>query len=298
MNTFQLSCFLAVAETLSFARAAEQLNITQPAVTHQIHTLESELNVKLFHRTTKRVNLTSAGALFFNDAQSIVSLSIRAKKRFENPIEQEIQLFSIGCHGYMQLFPLSDVIRKLVLEYPNLHPRLQVVPFQYLYRLLEEEDVDVIVGFQETDTKRVPGIYKELCKIPIVCSCSKSHPLASRKCFTIDDLKEEKLILSDPMKTPPHVRQIQVNLIHDRNPSNSYFCESIEASTVLARAGLGISVLPDLFTPPDTDLVRIPIKEIPSLSFGLYYKTLQGNDILKSFVKNMKIYFSKAGKNI
>ena len=58
MNTFQLSCFLAVAETLSFARAAEQLNITQPAVTHQIHSLETELNVKLFVRTTRTVNLT------------------------------------------------------------------------------------------------------------------------------------------------------------------------------------------------------------------------------------------------
>ena len=46
MNTIQLTCFLAVAETLNFARAAEQLNITQPAVTHQIRSLETELNTK------------------------------------------------------------------------------------------------------------------------------------------------------------------------------------------------------------------------------------------------------------
>ena len=46
MNTFQLSCFLAVADTLSFARAAERLNITQPAVTHQIRSLETELGAK------------------------------------------------------------------------------------------------------------------------------------------------------------------------------------------------------------------------------------------------------------
>lgn len=47
MNTFQLSCFLAVAENLNFARAAKELNISQPAVTHQIRSLEEELNVKL-----------------------------------------------------------------------------------------------------------------------------------------------------------------------------------------------------------------------------------------------------------
>lgn len=100
MNTFQLSCFLAVAETLSFARAAEQLSITQPAVTHQIHSLETELNVKLFVRTTRTVNLTQEGTLFLNDARNILALTIRATKRFENPLEQEIQLFSIGCHSY------------------------------------------------------------------------------------------------------------------------------------------------------------------------------------------------------
>ena len=55
MNTFQLTCFMAVAETLNFARAAERLNITQPAVTHQIRSLEEELEVKLFKRTTRLV---------------------------------------------------------------------------------------------------------------------------------------------------------------------------------------------------------------------------------------------------
>ena len=75
MNTFQLSCFLAVAETLSFARASEQLNITQPAVTHQIRSLESELNARLFHRTTRSVEITPAGQLFLDDAREILSLS-------------------------------------------------------------------------------------------------------------------------------------------------------------------------------------------------------------------------------
>lgn len=48
MNTFQLTCFLTVAETLNFLKAADWLNITQPAITHQIRSLEEELNVKLF----------------------------------------------------------------------------------------------------------------------------------------------------------------------------------------------------------------------------------------------------------
>lgn len=62
VNTFQLSCFLQVAETLNFARAAEILHVTQPAVTQQIRSLEKELGVPLFHRTTRSVKLTQAGA--------------------------------------------------------------------------------------------------------------------------------------------------------------------------------------------------------------------------------------------
>ena len=58
MNVFQLTCFLAVVETLNFAQAAELRGITQPAITHQIRALEEELNVTPFHRTTLSVKLT------------------------------------------------------------------------------------------------------------------------------------------------------------------------------------------------------------------------------------------------
>lgn len=57
MNTIQLECFVAVAEHLNFSRASEELKITQPAVSHQIHALEEELGTKLFLRTSKSVSL-------------------------------------------------------------------------------------------------------------------------------------------------------------------------------------------------------------------------------------------------
>lgn len=79
MNTFQLACFLAVSDTLNFARAAQRLNVTQPAVTHQIRSLEEELNAKLFRRTTRSVELTEAGRLFLHDANGMMTIAMRAK---------------------------------------------------------------------------------------------------------------------------------------------------------------------------------------------------------------------------
>ena len=81
MNTTQLECFMAVSNFLNFSRAAEQLRLTQPAVSHQINTLENELGTKLFHRTSKSVRLTQAGQLFTQYASEILRLSGLSRQR-------------------------------------------------------------------------------------------------------------------------------------------------------------------------------------------------------------------------
>lgn len=72
MTIFQIECFLAVAEHLNFAKAAEQLNVSQPAITRQIRTLEEELHTQLFIRNTRMVRLTENGRIFQSDAQVMV----------------------------------------------------------------------------------------------------------------------------------------------------------------------------------------------------------------------------------
>lgn len=287
MNTFQLSCFLAVAETLNFAQAALTLNISQPAVTHQIHSLEAELNVKLFVRSTRSVRLTNQGLIFINDARNILAISNRAKDRFAYPAVNEVLTFSIGCHSFTQLFILPEVLKQLAVQFPGLHPRLRVVPSRLLYRLLEEEDVDLILGFKEPDAKKTPGIYRELFKIPIVCICSCQNPISALLEVTLKDLEKETLILHDPAKSPESIVSLQGQLMGGRSPMECHFCESPEAALVLVKAGFGVCVLPDLFLPPDSDFVRLPVTKIPPVSFGIYYKSLQDKPLLKAFIKTL-----------
>lgn len=285
MNTFQLTCFLAVAETLNFAQAAELRGITQPAVTHQIHSLETELNVKLFHRTTRSVRLTPAGQTFLSDARNIVLISERAIKRFENPSRHEVQIFSLGCHVHGHLFLLPEILRRMAENYPNLHPQLQVVPFKHLYRLLAEDEVDVIVAFRENSSKKMPFIYKELGRIPIAGYCTANHPLAKRSCLSIADFEQERLILHDPKKSPDSIAMLQMQLVESHASSELFFCDSEEAAIALAEAGYGIAFLPGLHTAKTSSLIRIPIDDLEPLSFGIYYKTLAGNPIRRDFVR-------------
>lgn len=291
MNTFQLTCFLAVAETLNFAQAAELRGVTQPAITHQIHTLETELNVKLFNRTTRTVKLTQEGQTFLSDAKSIVMLSERAVKRFENPPYQDIQPLSIGCQIHGHLFLLAEVLRQMSANYPGLHPQVQVVPFKHLYRLLAEGDVDIIAAFHESGAKKMPFIYKELGKVPIVGYCAGDHPLAKCQRLTIAGLEREKLILHDPKKSPNNIAALQVQLMESHSPSDLFFCDSEEAAITLAQAGYGIAFLPGTLRPQTPSLVRIPIDGLEPLSFGMYYKTLSGNPILKDFVRFAREFF-------
>ena len=109
---------MAVSNYLNFSRAAEHLRITQPAVSHQINTLEDELGVKLFYRTSKRVRLTQAGHLFSQYAQEILSLSSMSKARLKESQHTTVVRFGIGCRSFLELHLLSPVLKQLRQEFP------------------------------------------------------------------------------------------------------------------------------------------------------------------------------------
>ncbi len=293
MNTFQLSCFIAVAEYLNFSQAAQSLHVTHPAVSQQIQSLEKELNVKLFHRTTRSVKLTEEGMAFLNDAQQIVAISDRAKKRFDNAAAREFETLALGFYSFPYMFLLAETLGRLLEDYPKLHPRLQAIPFQHIYRMLEEGDLDAVVGFKEPASLKISALYKEIARAPVVCLCSGRHPLAGRTQVRLSDLKKERLVLFVPQKSSSlSIAWLQGQLMGERPPSEFYFCESAEAITVLVTAGYGISVLPEFLVPDTPSISKIPLTDADPVSFGVYYKSLQGNPALKAFIQRAKEFFS------
>ncbi len=288
MNTFQLTCFLTVAETLSFAKAAKLLNVTQPAVTHQIHSLEEELNAQLFKRTTRSVEITQEGLIFMNDAKNVLNIITLAKKRFEEPVVDERQFFSIGCHSHNELHLLPGILRKMADACPMLHPVFQVVPFQHLYQLLEEEAVDVIIAFQEKSSKKIDSIYKELAQIRITGILPATHPLAEKELLDEDDLQTQRLLLLDPQRCPDSLNAIQQKLAAKRSVPDLFMCGSADACIALAKAGFGIAVQPDFPSLRDPALAYIPIKDVEPLFYMAYYKSAAGKPMLKLFLQLCK----------
>lgn len=283
MNTFQLECFLAVANSLSFATAAKQMNVSQPAVTHQIKSLEDEVGSKLFYRSTRSVRLTADGEAFITDAKSILAIEKQAKLRFRSS-EKPIEKLSVGCANHIQLGMLSNALSEIKSEIPKLYPHLMVAPYEQLFQFLGTEHLDLIFGVYDSNSVMTGTKYKELLQSELVCICKCDHPISGKKIIKRSDLLNEELIFCDPMSLAPEISKYQLSIAEGKRPSDIHFCSSSSASYVLARAGYGTAFLPDLLIPSDPYVIKIPIENAPKLSFGMFYKPSSSDSIVKRFI--------------
>lgn len=296
MNTFQLKCFLAAAATLNFARAAERINVSQPTITHQIKSLEDELNVRLFNRSTRFVELTAEGETFISDAKSMLAIEVQAKTRFNSLSDKPVEVISVGCGNYIQLAMLSDILSQMKEVYPNLHPRLLVAPIEQLEQNLGTERLDILFAIEDPASVKSGAKYKELLVSHVVCIGRRSDRMTGKESISVDDLKKESLIFCDPMSLTPEMAKLQFRLIEDRDPKSIHICSSSMTAYILARSGFGIALLPDLLIPNDPEMMKIKLTNAPTLSFGLYYKPSVGDSVLRQFISLAAHHFSELGK--
>lgn len=280
MNTVQLECFVSVAEHLNFSKASKVLKITQPAVSHQIQTLEEELEVKLFHRTSKSVSLTQEGILFLADAQLILKTALSAKERLG--MREHFIPFELGCHNHMELNLLPPILKQLMQEFPLLRPSIRLVPFPSLISLVENSQVQAALGIKEESKKSIL-FFKELYVVPVACVCSPEHPLAQHQALTKDQLKGN-FIACSPRQISNAVFSAQSGVLADLPPEQRFFTENIESALALAKAGIGYTLYPDIPQAREAGLCYLPVHDLPGISFGVYYPYGQNHPVLKRFL--------------
>ena len=214
MNTMQLECFVTVAEYLNFSKAAEALKMTQPAVSHQIRSLEEELEVKLFLRTSKSVSLTQEGILFLADAHQILRTALSAGKRLRD--HAHFIPFDLGCRNHMEANLLPPVLKLLYQEFPLLRPAIRLIPFSSLLDLVENGQLQAALSIKE-EQNRASLSFRELCSAPICCICSPEHPLAAYEVLKKKPLSGN-LIACAPRQIPDAVLTIQNSILANLPP--------------------------------------------------------------------------------
>ena len=270
LNTTQLECFLAVSNFLNFSRAAEQLRITQPAVSHQINTLEDELGVKLFHRTSKSVRLTQAGQMFIQFAGDMLRLADLSKTRLKEYQRSLPLRLGIGCRNMSELRLLRPALSRLRQEFPQLLPVLRLIPFDSLENLLEEGNIQVMLTTLENAPKK--AVYQELVRCPVVCICSEGHPLAGHAQLTLSQLKEAgRIAACMPPAYPRGLFAIQNQIVSGRGTDQLLFCDNPEVMSTLVGAGFAFAVSMDLPYDRVPGLRYIPLPEFEPISYGAAY---------------------------
>ncbi|MBD7911609.1 LysR family transcriptional regulator [Clostridium cibarium] len=265
MNIRQLEYFLAVAENLNFTRAAEKYYISQTAVTQQIQSLEKELNVKLFNRTNRHVELTSAGRIFVKEAESLIKHTKEALERTQIASTGYSGALSLGfVKGYEQT-SFSRLIQSFHTFFPNISLFLVRDNTAKLYTdLINRQRYDIIFAVKFHIEKYNNVNYKVIEKHPLIVVLYPDHHLANKRSIKRSDLKHE-LFIANEMRNNRH--NGASSIINDSinvgfMPNIAKQSRDVETILLMVSAGMGIAVLPDYAIKAYTNfmnLVYIPI---------------------------------------
>lgn len=289
MELRHLRCFLAVAEELHFARAAERLHIEQSPLSRAIKELEEELGVVLFARTTRSTQLTRAGAFFLEHVPRIFAALQQAR--------ESVKAAANGFHGQLRV-ALSDGITPsrfptfLALcrqEEPETEIRLSEVTLAQQIKGLRDDLYDV--GFAQSDEVGDGVIAEPVWADPLMIAVPARHHLLKYKRIPLEEVLHYPLVLGDPMACEGHARQVDRALRRvEQEPLIAERVTSIDLMMALVSAGfaLGLAGASQIEVSREPGIVARPLAgRTPQLTTYLLRLAGEPSQPLARFIKRV-----------
>lgn len=287
MNTQQLLCFVCVADRLNFTKAAEELFLSPPTVTHHIQTLEAELGTSLLIRNSKMVRLTEAGRGFYNDAKEILAKIEIAQKKLHDAAHTAVRLFHIGCTSSTELQYLKPPLRALGRRYPGFNPIVHLQDYFSLKKMFEAEQLDVMLCTRNMIRKLPDCEFHPVAEALLYAVLPADSPLAQKRELHYADLQDQRILTLQPKMVPFEGSGRLRDWIIDHGLNHmDIHCESDRSGILLAECGYGVALFPEFYTQdlPDT-LVRRPFEPGGgTLTFGVACRKQGKDDYVKEFL--------------
>ena len=265
MNIRQLEYFVAIAEQLSFTKAAQQFYISQTAVTQQIKALEQELGVSLFVRNNRHVKLTPAGKTFLEDTRAILRRTRDAVDRAKQANTVFTGKLNIGYIKGFEKTSFSDLLSDFHIRYPNISFTLTRENVSELYDGILNGSLDVIINLKYSmdDLKNID--YRLVRNYPLLAVMPNSHPLSHRASIHRSELKNYPLVDIKKNDSRYGEKATITKAFTDAGflPNIQYVSDDIETSILAVAAGLGYAMLPGYITDALTlknKVVAIPLE--------------------------------------
>lgn len=249
MELRHLRYFVAVAEELSFTRAAERLHIGQPPLSQQIQALEAEVGAQLLERSKRWVRLTEAGKLFLEDARQILAQSERAvvtARRAQRGEAGELRV------GFTFSTPFTPLFAKVIKRYRQLYPHVSLTLHEMatLHQLEAVETQKLDLGFVRPPEVAIPDAIAltRLREDPLMLILPSDSPLARKRKVRIKDLEGLPFVMY-PKEAGTGIYYQIFRLCRAAGFVPQIGMEAGEASAIigLVAAGIGVSVLPKTF---------------------------------------------------
>jgi DNA-binding transcriptional LysR family regulator len=188
----RLQVFYSVARQLSFTKAAEQLFMTQPAVTFQIKQLEEHYNARLFERSHGRIALTPAGRLVMEYAERILGLSEELETRVGELTGAVSGPLLLGASTTIAEVILPQVLGEFKARHPQVQAYMTVGNSETIEHRVADHTLDL--GLIESPS-HLPGLHTEICcEDELVMICAPSHRLARQRSVTPEQIAAEPYV--------------------------------------------------------------------------------------------------------
>jgi LysR family hydrogen peroxide-inducible transcriptional activator len=240
MELHQLRYFVAVAQAANFSRAAELCHVSQPSLSQQIQKLERRLRHRLLDRLGKRVVLTDAGKMLFDQAVRILTAVDNVERQVKEFDPMAGGRLAVGAIPTIAPYLFPDALKAFSRQYPSVELIIHEDLTAHLVTAAIAGDLDLALVALPISDERLTCT--TLFTEPLVLALPHRHPLVPSKRITLDDLRDERFILLDEM----HCFGQQVLSICRAEGCQRIACRSSQLSTVqsLIALGQGVSLLP------------------------------------------------------
>lgn len=289
MLSIKLKTLLAVTEQKNFTKAAEQLSLTQPAVSHHISQLEEEFGVTLFVRGKGGLKLTSEGEIVVHYARRIAALYDRLHSDLAN-IEKQITKLRFGITHTAESNLTSEVLAKCSGKSSGFSITILTDTINNLYTMLENYELDLAIVEGRANDHNLNSLVLDTDFL--VCVMAASNPLSRNAIITLEQLKKEQLILRLPSSATRVLFDSTLRSLNDSPDNYNVILEVDNIATIkdLVRKGLGVSVLPKSACVNELrkgKLVALPIENLSMVRETriVYNKDFAHKDILQTITR-------------
>lgn len=286
MNYNKLRYFYEAGRTLNLTRAAQNLYISQPALSKHIADLEQDLGVQLFVRTNRNLVLTRGGEVLLEECRRIFDGEEEIYRRVRSAAAREGGSLKLAFMGIDAAYRIPDLLARLEERWPRINVTTRRLNWDLVYGAVEEGAADL--GLKLSSCESYPEHIGRcvLREDHVAAVLPEGHPLAGKGPLRVEQLKDEPFVfLTKEESVIPHDHALRMCREAGFTPNIVASYPNVETVVMMVRAGAGVALLSP-FAPLGglSGVVCVPLTAAPAVSLDLLWRKDNTNPAVELLV--------------